>query len=193
MKPNDSATGRYALTLYIGEPGRLVSSTTVPRLRLSDEYTPPIAPSGHWISTMKTGSIRRGDATIIAARKARRDVGMIWPPPRWIVSAWRTTSCISIITSRSTSSISGPSFVTHCQPATTETLNSLRYCTPTVSSKTRLGPEPSVPKHQIFCVVALSQSYFSTRIFVRSFWSPSALTSPSSIASASAVCWSSLP
>merc|ERR1719486_1476077 len=46
VKPKDSATGRYAFTLYMGVPGRLVSSTTVPRLRLSDEYTPPIAPSG---------------------------------------------------------------------------------------------------------------------------------------------------
>eukprot|EP00967_Tisochrysis_lutea_P046469 scaffold56465_cov35-Tisochrysis_lutea.AAC.2 len=38
------------------------------------------------------GSWRRGDAVIIEARKQRRAVGMIWPPPRWIASACRTTS-----------------------------------------------------------------------------------------------------
>mmetsp|Transcript_9127 Transcript_9127/g.19840 ORF Transcript_9127/g.19840 Transcript_9127/m.19840 type:complete len:244 (+) Transcript_9127:329-1060(+) len=193
LKPKDSATGKYALTLYIGVPGRFCSSTTVPRLRLMDEYTPPMAFSGHWISTMKTGSIRRGEAVIIAARKTRRDVGMTCPPPRWIASACRTTSWISILTSRQTSSHSGPSLVTHCQPATTESLISLRYCTPTVTSTTRLGPVPSGPKHQIFCVVALSQPNLSTRVRVRTLGSISALTSPFSMASARGVCSSSMP
>mmetsp|Transcript_12886 Transcript_12886/g.41172 ORF Transcript_12886/g.41172 Transcript_12886/m.41172 type:complete len:247 (+) Transcript_12886:269-1009(+) len=193
VKPNDSETGRYALTVHIGVPGRLISSTTWPRLRVMDEYACPLTASGHWISHMKTGSCSRGDAVIIEARKQRRAVGMIWPPPRWMVSACSTTSWMWIMTSRHVSSQSGPSLHTHCQPATTESLISFRYCTPTVTSTTRLGPVPSGPKHQIFCVVCLSQPNLSTSTRVRAFGSMPAETSPSSMASARGVCASSSP
>ena len=102
---------------------------------------PPSAPSGHWISTRKTGSSRRGCGGQDGGEETRRAVGMIWPPPRWMASACSTTSCMSMRTSRSVSSQSGPSLHTHCQPATTESLISFRYCTPTchVDDKVRAG------------------------------------------------------
>lgn len=47
-----------------------------------------------WISTRYTGSHRRGCEASTVAYSARRQVGMIWPPPRWIASACSTTSLI---------------------------------------------------------------------------------------------------
>merc|ERR1740124_1781718 len=88
---------------------------------------------------------------------------MSWPPPRWMVSACRTTSSMLMRTSRRVSSQSGPSLHTHCQPATIESLISSRYCTPTVLSTTMLGPLLSGPHAQIFWVSDFSQPYLSTR------------------------------
>lgn len=45
-----------------------------------------------WISHWYTGSISLGPAVNRQAYKHRRVVGIIWPPPRWIASAWRVTS-----------------------------------------------------------------------------------------------------
>lgn len=55
------------------------------------------------------------------------------------------------------------SLVAHWNPATTESLISLRYCTPLVQSINKLGPVPSGPKAQILRASVTSYSYFSPK------------------------------
>lgn len=61
-----------------------------------------------WISHKYTGSIKRGEAVIAQAYRQRRVVGMIWPPPLWIASAWRVTSWMLKRTARKFSSANTP-------------------------------------------------------------------------------------
>ena len=68
--------------------------------------------------TMKNGSMTRGSAAKRAAYSTRRQVGMSWPPPRWMASACSVTSCMLKRTPRMGSSIIGPSFVAQLKAAT---------------------------------------------------------------------------
>ena len=75
-----------------------------------------------------------------------------------------------------------PSFVAHWNAATQESLISLRYCTPFVTSTNKLGPVVSGPKHQIFLASVTSQPNSSARTRARSLKSSRELTLPASIA-----------
>jgi hypothetical protein len=74
-----------------------------------------------------------------------------------------------------------PSFVAHWKAATQESLISLRYCTPFVTSTSKLGPVVSGPKHQIFLASVTSHPYSSARTRARILGSSRALILPSSI------------
>lgn len=82
------------------------------------------------------------------------------------------------------SSAMTPSLVAHWKAAMQESLISFRYCTPLVTSVSRLGPVVSGPKHQIFLARSLSQPNSSARILERILGSSRGPTLPSSIASA---------
>eukprot|EP01139_Manchomonas_bermudensis_P019047 Amastigsp_a676327_4345.p3 type:complete len:327 gc:universal Amastigsp_a676327_4345:366-1346(+) len=144
---------------------------------------PPMALSGQVISTRKMGSSRRGWAVSWHAYITRRAVGMICPPPRWMVSAWRTASMMSTRTPRMFSSQRTPSWVASWKPATTESLISLRYWTALETSTQRLGPVPSGPKAQILRLSTGSQLKLSARNLPRSLASWRGATSPFSMAS----------
>jgi hypothetical protein len=80
------------------------------------------------------------------------------------------------------SSASTPSLVAHWNAATHESLISLRYWTPLVTSTRMLGPMVSGPKHQIFLVRSLSQPYSSDMTLVRTLGSSLGPILPSSMA-----------
>ena len=65
------------------------------------------------------------------------------------------------------SSAQTPSLVAHWNAATHESLISFRYCTPLVTSTSKLGPVVSGPKHQIFRASVTSQPCSSARIRAR--------------------------
>mmetsp|Transcript_9199 Transcript_9199/g.28608 ORF Transcript_9199/g.28608 Transcript_9199/m.28608 type:complete len:330 (-) Transcript_9199:1296-2285(-) len=147
---------------------------------------PPSAFSGAWISTRYTGSMKRGVPVSRPASSTRRQVGMIWPPPRWMASVCSTTSWISNWQPRMFSSASGPSLDAHWNAATHESLISFRYCTPLVVSRIMFGPVVSGPKHQILRAPrSLSHPYFSARYLPRALGSSLGVTLPSSMSSGS--------
>eukprot|EP00435_Cladocopium_sp_Y103_P044040 s8_g12.t1 len=100
---------------------------------------------GHVISTKKTGSCRVGLAVSSAAKQHRRVGGMICPAPRWMASVCKVTSIRLKRMPRMFSSQRGPSLVAHWKALFTCSLISIRYCTPTVASTTRLAPSVSGP------------------------------------------------
>mmetsp|Transcript_13967 Transcript_13967/g.58324 ORF Transcript_13967/g.58324 Transcript_13967/m.58324 type:complete len:312 (-) Transcript_13967:1326-2261(-) len=126
-----------------------------------------------------------GEPVSRPASSTRRQVGMIWPPPRWMASVCSTTSWISNWQPRMFSSARGPSLDAHWKAATQLSLISLRYCTPLVVSRMTLGPVVSGPKHQILrAPMSLSQPYFSARYLPRALGSSLGVTLPSSMSSA---------
>ena len=85
-------------------------------------------------------------------------------------------------TPRMFSSAHTPSLVAHWKPATHESLISLRYCTPFVTSTSKFGPVVSGPKHQIFLASVTSQPYSSARMRARALKSSRGLILPPSMA-----------
>lgn len=123
-----------------------------PLLVFKHEYVPPTDDDGPIISTKKIGSCNLIGACKSAPIQAFFNVGMIWPPPLWIASACNATSWISNLTPLISSSTSGDSCVAPWNAAIDESLISLSYWTPFVTSTKRLAPICNGPKHQIFLV-----------------------------------------
>ena len=88
-------------------------------------------------------------------------------------------------TPRMSSSAQTPSLVAHWNAATQESLISFRYCTPFVTSTSKLGPVVSGPKHQILRASVTSHENSSASTRARSLKSSRAVTLPFSMATVS--------
>mmetsp|Transcript_2622 Transcript_2622/g.10944 ORF Transcript_2622/g.10944 Transcript_2622/m.10944 type:complete len:330 (+) Transcript_2622:745-1734(+) len=186
--PKDSIAGSSALTVYTGVPGLGASATTCPRRFDSTLYTADMQSAGVWISTAKTGSIRRGEANKKALYAARRAVGIICPPPRAAGASATTASRSLNLTSRMGSSHSGPSRVPHWNPCTTLSLTAPSRALSTspgrVSSSKTFAPNASGPKAHTERAARMSQSYLFWKKSPSRFFGHARSTAPFSMSRA---------
>ena len=97
----------------------------------------------------------------VAAYAARRAVGIIWPPPRWMGSAAMSAWTRRNLTLRIGSSHSGPSRVAHWKPclmcSRTSARRFLSTSSGSVSSTSTLGPSSAGPNAQMLRAASASQ------------------------------------
>ena len=102
---------------------------------------------GGWKLVINT-KFQHNISKIMPARPQKhRDIDCDTTIIKLLISFFSTLTSENIQTINVTENVT--SLDAHWKPATTESLISLRYCTPLVQSITKLGPVDSGPKHQI--------------------------------------------